>query len=201
VTSNPDGAEFAAQVAAFRPDVAVLDVMLPTTSGLALAGHLRRHTQAGIVFVTARDGVADRLSGFEVGADDYVVKPFVAAELVARVRAVLRRTGRLRSSTVEVADVVIDEDAGEVLRDGCRISVTATELRLLGYLARQRGRVVSKTQILTQVWGYDAYDPNLVEAYVSTLRRKLEQHGPRVIHTVRGVGYRIGDTTAGGATG
>jgi DNA-binding response OmpR family regulator len=201
VTSNPDGAEFAAQVAAFRPDVAVLDVMLPTTSGLALAGHLRRHTQAGIVFVTARDGVADRLSGFEVGADDYVVKPFVTAELVARVRAVLRRTGRLRSSTVEVADVVIDEDAGEVLRDGCRISVTATELRLLGYLARQRGRVVSKTQILTQVWGYDAYDPNLVEAYVSTLRRKLEQHGPRVIHTVRGVGYRIGDTTAGGATG
>jgi len=201
VTSNPDGAEFAAQVAAFRPDVAVLDVMLPTTSGLALAGHLRRHTQAGIVFVTARDGVADRLSGFEVGADDYVVKPFVAAELVARVRAVLRRTGRLRSSTVEVADVVIDEDAGEVLRGGCRISVTATELRLLGYLARQRGRVVSKTQILTQVWGYDAYDPNLVEAYVSTLRRKLEQYGPRVIHTVRGVGYRIGDTTAGGATG
>jgi len=201
VTSNPDGAEFAAQVAAFRPDVAVLDVMLPTTSGLALAGHLRRHTQAGIVFVTARDGVADRLSGFEVGADDYVVKPFVTAELVARVRAVLRRTGRLRSTTVEVADVVIDEDAGEVLRDGCRISVTATELRLLGYLARQRGRVVSKTQILTQVWGYDAYDPNLVEAYVSTLRRKLEQHGPRVIHTVRGVGYRIGDTTAGGATG
>jgi len=201
VTSNPDGAEFAAQVAAFRPDVAVLDVMLPTTSGLALAGHLRRHTQAGIVFVTARDGVADRLSGFEVGADDYVVKPFVTAELVARVRAVLRRTGRLRSSTVEVADVVIDEDAGEVLRGGCRISVTATELRLLGYLARQRGRVVSKTQILTQVWGYDAYDPNLVEAYVSTLRRKLEQHGPRVIHTVRGVGYRIGDTTAGAATG
>jgi two-component system OmpR family response regulator len=201
VTSNADGAEFAAQVAAFRPDVAVLDVMLPTTSGLALAGHLRRHTQAGIVFVTARDGVADRLSGFEVGADDYVVKPFVAAELVARVRAVLRRTGRLRSSTVEVADVVIDEDAGEVLRGGCRIAVTVTELRLLGYLARQRGRVVSKTQILTQVWGYDAYDPNLVEAYVSTLRRKLEQHGPRVIHTVRGVGYRIGDTTAGRATG
>jgi DNA-binding response OmpR family regulator len=175
--------------------------MLPTTSGLALAGHLRRHTQVGIVFVTARDGVADRLSGFEVGADDYVVKPFVAAELVARVRAVLRRTGRLRSTTVEVADVVIDEDAGEVLRGGSRIAVTATELRLLGYLARQRGRVVSKTQILTQVWGYDAYDPNLVEAYVSTLRRKLEQHGPRVIHTVRGVGYRIGDTTAGGPSG
>jgi DNA-binding response OmpR family regulator len=153
------------------------------------------------VFVTARDGVADRLNGFEVGADDYVIKPFVAAELVARVRAVLRRAGRLRSTTVEVADVVIDEDAGEVLRGGCRIAVTATELRLIGYLARQRGRVVSKTQILTQVWGYDAYDPNLVEAYVSTLRRKLEQHGPRVIHTVRGVGYRIGETTAGGATG
>ena len=201
VASNSDGAEFAAQVAAFRPDVAVLDVMLPTTSGLALAEHLRRHTQAGIVFVTARDGVADRLNGFEVGADDYVIKPFVAAELVARVRAVLRRAGRLRSTTVEVADVVIDEDAGEVLRGGCRIAVTATELRLLGYLAHQRGRVVSKTQILTQVWGYDAYDPNLVEAYVSTLRRKLEQHGPRVIHTVRGVGYRIGETTAGGATG
>jgi len=89
VASNPDGAQFAAQVAAFRPDVAVLDVMLPTTSGLALAEHLRRHTQAGIVFVTARDGVADRLNGFEVGADDYVIKPFDTAELLARIGEVL----------------------------------------------------------------------------------------------------------------
>ena len=151
------------------------------------------------MFVTARDGVADRLNGFEVGADDYVVKPFVAADSWLRA-SVLRRAGRLRSTTVEVADVVIDEDAGEVLRGEVRIAVTATGFRLLGYLARQRGRVVSKTQILTQVWGYDAYDPNLVEAYVSC-RRKLEQHGPRVIHTVRGVGYRIGETTAGGASG
>lgn len=197
VDTSPDGADFAAQVAAFRPDVAVLDVMLPGTSGFALAEHLRRHTQAGIVFVTARDSVRDRLAGFELGADDYVVKPFVLAELVARVRAVLRRTGRLHSTTVQVADLVVDEDAGQVLRGGRPVAVTATELRLLGYLARQRGRVVSKTQILTQVWGYDAYDPNLVEAYVSTLRRKLEAHGPRLIHTVRGVGYRVGETTAG----
>jgi two-component system OmpR family response regulator len=163
VQANRDGRDFIHHIREFRPDVAVLDIMLPDRSGLSLATQLRTETTAAIVFVTARDSVSDRLGGFDAGADDYLMKPFVLAELVARLRAVLRRTGRLTSNTMQIADLVIDEDSGEVLRDGRPIAVTATELRLLSYLAHNRGRVLSKTQILTQVWGYDDYDPNLVE--------------------------------------
>ncbi len=192
VAAFGDGSAFAERVAAFRPDAAVLDVMLPDASGLSLAHQLRSRSDAAIVFVTARDSVPDRLAGFDAGADDYVVKPFVLAELVARLRAVLRRSGRLVSSTMQIGDLVIDEESGDVLRADRPVSLTATELRLLVYLARNRNRVVSKTQILTQVWGYDDYDPNLVETFISTLRRKLDVDAGRIIHTVRGVGYRLG---------
>jgi two-component system, OmpR family, response regulator len=193
VEALPDGTRFDERLAMFRPDAVLLDVMLPVRSGLALASHVRTHSQAGIVFVTARDAVEARLTGFDAGADDYLVKPFVTAELVARLRAVLRRSGRLVSSAMQVADLVVDEDAGLVHRGDGEVSVTATELRLLVYLCRNHDRVLSKTQILTQVWGYDNYDPNLVETYVSMLRRKLEaEDKPRLIHTVRGIGYRIG---------
>jgi len=112
VAALGDGRDFPAHVARFRPDVAVLDVMLPGRSGLALADHLRRNTRTAVVFVTALDAVTDRLAGFDAGADDYLVKPFVIEELAARVRAVLRRSGRLHSATVSVADLVVDEDAG-----------------------------------------------------------------------------------------
>jgi two-component system OmpR family response regulator len=193
VQAYEDGRNFADRVSRFRPDAAVLDVMLPgPLNGFSLARQLRNQSTAAIVFLTARDGIEDRLSGFDAGADDYIVKPFVLAELVARLRAVLRRTGRLVSSTVEVGDLVVDEDSGLVLRSGREIALTATELRLLAYLARNRDRVLSKTQILTQVWGYEDYDPNLVETFISALRRKLDR-GPddRLIHTVRGVGYRM----------
>jgi two-component system, OmpR family, response regulator len=192
VRALASGEDFAREIELFRPDAAILDVMLPGSSGLVLAGHLRAQTQTVILFVTARDAVADRLAGFDAGADDYIVKPFALPELVARVRAVLRRAGRLVSTTVQVADLLVDEDVGRVQRGDREIAVTATELRLLGYLARNRDRVLSKTQILTQVWGYEDYDPNLVETYVSNLRRKLEVDGDRLIHTVRGVGYRMG---------
>ena len=191
VHAAADGTDLDRTVARFRPDAAVLDVTLPGDSGLALARRLREGGPVAVLFVTARDSVDDRLAGFRVGADDYLVKPFVLAELVARLRAVLRRTGRLTSPTVEVGPLVLDEDAGLVSVGGAPVALTATELRLLAYLARNRGRVLSKTQILTQVWGYDVYDPNLVEAHVSALRRKLEAHGPRLVHTVRGVGYRV----------
>ena len=153
-----------------------------------------------MIFVTALDGVDDRLAGFDVGADDYLVKPFAVAELQARVSAVLRRSGRLSAQLIEIADLIVDEDAGVVLRSGRSIDLTATERRLLLYLVRHRGRVLSKTQILTQVWGYDSYDPNLVEAFVSGLRRKLDQHGPRLIHTVRGIGYRLAAPTPAAAS-
>jgi two-component system, OmpR family, response regulator len=192
VLAAADGRELPAAAARFRPDAAVLDISLPGPDGLALARRLRELGEVAVVFVTARDAVSDRLAGFAAGADDYLVKPFVLAELVARLRAVLRRTGRLVSPTVEIGELVLDEDAGRVLVAGEPVPLTATELRLLAYLVRNRGRVLSKTQILTQVWGYDEYDPNLVEAHVSALRRKLEARGPRVVHTVRGVGYRVG---------
>jgi two-component system, OmpR family, response regulator len=191
VLAAADGRDLDGTVDRFRPDAAVLDIGLPGPDGLALARRLHAGGATAVVFVTARDAVRDRLAGFAAGADDYLVKPFVLAELVARLRAVLRRTGRLVSPTVEVGALVLDEDAGRVAVAGQPVALTATELRLLAYLARNRGRVLSKTQILTQVWGYDEYDPNLVEAHVSALRRKLEAHGPRVVHTVRGIGYRV----------
>ena len=189
VHAAADGTGVGAVLADFRPDLALLDVSLPgDADGFALARALRRDRDLPIVFVTARDAGADRLAGFAAGGDDYVVKPFLVEELVARVRALLRRLGRV-PSTLDLGDLVIDEGSGEAVRSGAVLELTATEYRLLAYLARERGRILSKTQLLTQVWGYDEYDPNLVEVHVSALRRKLELHGPRILHTVRGFGY------------
>jgi len=188
VRALTDGARLEAELLGFRPDLVVLDVMLPGRDGFALLGVVRGRTDAAVILLTARDAVADRVRGLHSGADDYVSKPFDLAELLARAAAVLRRLGRV-PSTVQVADVVVDAEAGTALRAGVPLELTATELRLLTYLAAQRGRTVSKVQILTQVWGYDDYDPNLVEVHVSALRRKLETHGNRVLHTVRGLGY------------
>lgn len=178
------------EVLAAAPDIAVLDVLLPGGDGFELARRLRAARDLPIIFLTARDAVEDRLSGFEIGADDYLVKPFRLEELLARIRAVLRRTGRL-SSAIEAGDIVLDEETGLAARGGASLELTATELRLLAYLVRQRGLLLSKHQLLTQVWGYDEYDPNLVEVHISALRRKLEAHGPRILHTIRGLGYRL----------
>jgi two-component system OmpR family response regulator len=176
----------------FRPDVAILDVMLPGgRDGFELARQLRAASDLPIVFLTARDAPPARLRGFSVGGDDYVTKPVLIEELLARVRALLRRCGRLSSPVIEVGDLLIDEQAAAVTHAGEPVALTATELRLLSYLARNRGRVLSKLQILTQVWGYEDYDPNLVEVNISALRRKLERHGRRLIHTVRGQGYML----------
>ncbi|TDV56296.1 response regulator transcription factor [Actinophytocola oryzae] len=188
VLGRPDGVDLERQLAEFRPDLVVLDVMLPGRDGFALLDVIRRHSAVGVVLLTARDAVDDRLRGLGGGADDYVVKPFVLAELVARVEAVLRRMGRAQP-VVEVGDLLIDLDHGVVRRGGVPVELTATELRLLVFLARRRDRVVGKAQLLTGVWGYEEYAENLVEVHVSALRRKLEEHGPRLLHTVRGRGY------------
>ncbi len=183
-----DGEELEREVEAFAPDLVVLDWMLPGRQGPELVRVVRSRSRAAVVMLTARDAVADRLQGFELGADDYLVKPFVTDELVARVRAVLRRSGVL-SGRVEVDDLVIDEAAGTATRGGTRLPLTATEFRLLCFLGAHRDRVLSPVQILSQVWGYDQYADNLVQVHVSALRRKLEAHGPRLLHTERGLGY------------
>ena len=188
VRACADGAGLEAELARARPDLVVLDVMLPGRDGFELLRVVRRHSAAGVVMLTARDGVDDRLRGLGDGADDYVVKPFVLAELVARVTAVLRRTGRTRP-TIEIGDLVVDVEGGRVRYCAADVELTSTEWKLLVHLAEHRDRVVSKTQVLTAVWGYGDYAANLVEVNVSTLRRKLEAYGPRVLHTVRGQGY------------
>ncbi len=172
------------------PDLVILDVMLPRGSGFELARSLRAQRELPIIFLTARDAVADRVAGLELGADDYLVKPFALEELMARVRAVLRRRGAI-PQVLEVERLLVDEEHGFAARAGREIALTSTELRLLAYLMRHRGQALSKDQLLTQVWGYDAYDHNLVEVHISALRRKLEADAPRLIHTVRGIGYRF----------
>lgn len=189
----PDGTDLAERLEAFRPDLVVLDWMMPGPSGIRLLPLVRSRSDAAVIMLTARDEVDDRLRGFAEGADDYVVKPFTMAELIARTSAVLRRRGRL-PQTIEVADLVVDPDATTARRAGSSLDLTATEFRLLRLFAESRGRTLSKAQILTQVWGYDDYDPNLVEVHLSALRRKMEAYGPRLIHTVRGLGYRLSVT-------
>ena len=187
----PDGSRLREVADSFRPDLAILDIMLPGADGLSLARQLRAGDDLPILFLTARDDLSDRLAGFAAGADDYLVKPFALTELLARVHALLRRSGRLRSATTQAGDLVLDEAAKAAWRASQPLDLTPTEFQLLGYLLARRGRTVSKAELLTQVWGYGAYDPNLVEVRVSSLRRKLEALGPRIIHTARGYGYTV----------
>lgn len=190
VRAEPDGSRLQDVAERFRPDLAVLDVRLPVgPDGYAMARILRGSSDMPVLFLTAADGIDDRLAGFAAGADDYLVKPFSMAELLARVQALLRRAGRLASAVRQVGDVMIDEGARVVMRAGIKLDLTRTEYELLSVLAQHPGQVMSKTQLLTQVWGFDALDDNLVEVHMVALRRKLEAHGPRVIQTVRGMGY------------
>jgi len=180
------------------PDLIVLDVMLPDLDGLEVTRRLRQDgLKVPVLFLTAKDSVSDRVAGLSVGGDDYVVKPFSLAEIVARVRAVLRRTyGEDSEPQLKFADLVMDEDTREVWRGGTLLKLTATEFNLLRFFLLNPRRVVSKSQILDHVWHYDfGGDGNVVETYVSYLRKKLEAVGPPVIHTVRLVGYALREPT------
>ena len=190
VHAEQDGCTLGEVFRTFHPDLAVLDVRLPVgPDGYAMASQLRRSSDLPVLFLTAADAVEDRLAGFGAGGDDYLVKPFSMAELLARTKALLRRAGRLSSSTWQVGDLVVDDGARSVSRAGSPLELTRTEYDLLRVLVVHVGKVLSKTQLLTQVWGFDAYDANLVEVHMSALRRKLEAAGPRMIQTVRGAGY------------
>jgi DNA-binding response OmpR family regulator len=174
----------------FRPDVAIIDIQLPAgPNGFELARQVIAQAGVPVVFLTAADSLDDRLAGFDAGGDDYVVKPFAMAELLARVRAVLRRSGRLQSPVIEIRDLLIDDNAKVAMRSGEVLDLTPTEFELLSVLVRSPNQVFSKGQLLSQIWGFDSYDPNLVEVHVSALRRKLDAHGPRLVHTVRSRGY------------
>jgi two-component system OmpR family response regulator len=183
------------RAASFRPELVVLDVMLPDLDGFEVVRRLRSDgLRVPIVFLTARDATEDKVAGLTIGGDDYVTKPFSLEELVARVRAVLRRTsgGSDQSGRLQIADLEMDEDSHQVWRAGQAVELTATEFKLLRYLMMNARRVLSKAQILDHVWQYDfGGDGSIVETYISYLRKKVDSSEPRLIHTVRGVGYTL----------
>lgn len=176
-------------------DLVVLDVMLPDLDGFGVSRRLREDgIDTPVLFLTARDGLEDKSEGFASGADDYLTKPFSLAELVMRVKAVLRRSnhGASVNDVLTFADLELDIDAHRCTRSGAPIDLTATEFSLLEFFMRNPDRVLSKTQLLDRVWHYDfGGDSNICETYVSYLRKKLNQHGPDLIQTVRLVGYAL----------
>jgi two-component system OmpR family response regulator len=182
------------------PDAVVLDMMLPDFDGLEVLRKIRSHSpDVAVLFLTARDAVEDRVTGLTAGGDDYVTKPFSLEEVVARLRALLRRSGAAAertSSALVVGDLTLDEDSHEVTRGGQEISLTATEFELLRYLMRNPKRVLSKAQILDRVWNYDfGGQANVVELYISYLRKKIDAGRQPMIHTMRGAGYVLKPTT------
>jgi two-component system, OmpR family, response regulator len=187
------------EAAASEPDLVVLDVVLPDLDGFEVCRRLRaRGDEVPIIFLTARDTSSDTVQGLALGGDDYVTKPFSVEALVARIRAVLRRvarageTGTDEAATLQAGDLELDESRWTVQRAGSTIELSPTEFRLLAYLMRHQGRVLSRAQLLENVWGWDyAGQSQIVETYVSYLRRKLDPLGPPLIHTQRGVGYTL----------
>ncbi len=189
-----DGPAALKDLEGFRPDVVVLDLMLPGLSGLEVCRRTRAKSDVPILILSARDEVEDRVDGLNLGADDYLVKPFAFEELAARVVALLRRSGAPPGRVLRQADLELDQATREVRRSGHLIDLTAREFALLRYFMEHPRQVLSKNQLLEAVWGYDYVgDSNVVEAYVSYLRRKLNAPGePDLIQTVRGSGYRLG---------
>jgi two-component system OmpR family response regulator len=194
ITTAANGREAMAAIKQHEPDVIVLDVMLPDFDGLQVLHRLRaERLDTPVLFLTARDAVEDRIAGLTAGGDDYVTKPFSLEEVVARLRGLLRRAGAQQSrdrSELVVGDLVMDEDSREVTRAGRTIDLTATEFELLRFFMRNPKRVLSKPQILDRVWNYDfGGQANVVELYISYLRKKIDAGRSPMIHTLRGVGY------------
>jgi two-component system OmpR family response regulator len=197
VRTAATGSEALTVAEEFKPHAVVLDVMLPDSDGFEVCRQLRSEgLNIGVLFLTAKDGMEDKVAGLTIGGDDYMTKPFSLEELVARLRALLRRIGVAEISTddekIRFADLELNEATHEVRRAGVLLEMSPTEFQLLRYLLINADRVVSKSQILDHVWQYDFRgDAGIVETYISYLRKKIDIFDPPLIHTVRGVGYRL----------
>ena len=195
VSVAADGNQALEKAGEFRPDLIVLDVMMPGLDGFQVAKRLgERSADIPILFLTARDTTDDKIRGLTIGGDDYMTKPFSVEELIARIKVILKRAGRGGEAATRLTflDLELDDETREVFRDGHPIELTDTEFRLLRYLMSNPRRVLTRSQILDHVWEYDfAGDARVLETYVSYLRRKLDLYGPGLIVTVRGVGYAL----------
>lgn len=195
VRTAASGQAAVAEAKDFHPDIIVLDIMLPDFDGLEVMRRIRAdNADVPVLFLTAKDSVADRVVGLTAGGDDYVTKPFSVEELVARIRGIVRRSilasEAREDPEIVVGDLILNEETYEVFRGDARVELTATEFELLRYLMRNPKRVLSKAQILDRVWSYDfGGRSSIVEIYISYLRKKIDTLGPAMIHTVRGVGY------------
>ncbi len=193
VLTAVSGAEALRAAAAVKPDLILLDVMMPDCDGFDVIRRIRAGgPRIPVIFLTARDSVNERVTGLTLGGDDYVTKPFSLDEVLARIRAVLRRSrGEPEAgSRLVVADLELDEDSHQVWRAGAEVGLSPNEFKLLRYLMINAGRVLSRAQILDHVWDYSfGGDGNIVESYICYLRRKLDRCEPRLIHTIRGIGY------------
>jgi DNA-binding response OmpR family regulator len=186
-----DGVGALEEAHGYLPDLVILDLGLPRLDGVEVARELRRETDVPILMLTARDAVEARIEGLDSGADDYLVKPFDRQELLARLRALLRRRPPRGAATLRVGDLLLNPDTHEVHRADRRLELTQREFELLEYLMRNERIVISRQRLLDEVWGYDPFSTtNTIEVFVSNLRRKLEGGGePRLLHTIRGAGY------------
>jgi DNA-binding response OmpR family regulator len=193
VKVSGDGSEALDEAGVYEPDAVVLDLGLPGLDGVEVSRRLRENGDVPILMLTARDTLEDRVEGLDSGADDYLVKPFEREELLARLRALLRRRPPRGSASLVVGDLRLNPDAHEVFRAERRIDLTAREFELLEYLMRNERLVISRERLLDDVWGYAPLaETNTVDVFISNVRRKLEAGGePRILHTVRGAGYVI----------
>ncbi len=192
IAEASDGEEAVRQSLNLKPDVIILDVMLPRLSGMEVAKRLRPCTDAAILMLTARDELDDRIAGLDIGADDYVTKPFAFKELMARVRAVLRRRGKSLDRVLAFADVTLDREMRVVTRAGRATELTPREFELLELFLSHPRQILTRDVILARIWGYDYEgDDNVIEVFVRHLREKLGDNPPRLIQTVRGVGYAL----------